>query len=100
MAREQGLTETQVTEIEDGYEESALSERDKAAIALTDAIIGDPRSVSPKLQERLREHFSDSEIVEMGLGVGLFMSLSKVLITLGMEPEEMGVEVVPTPGSQ
>ena len=28
------------------------------------------------------------------------MSLSKVLITLGMEPEEMGTEIVPTPGSQ
>ena len=35
----------------------------------------------------------------MALGVGLFMSLSKVLITLGMEPEEMGTEIVPTPGS-
>jgi len=99
VAREQGLSEDQVTEIADGYEESALSERDKTAIALTDAIIGDPRQVSPELQTRLREHFSDPEIVEMSLGVGLFMSLSKVLITLGMEPEEMGTEVVPTPGS-
>lgn len=99
MAREQGLTEHQVTEIEDGYEESDLSSRDKAAIALTDAIIGDPRQVTPKVQARLREHFSDPEIVEMALGVGLFMSLSKVLITLGMEPEEMGTEIVPTPGS-
>ena len=90
MAREQGLTEDQVTEIEDGYEESDLSSRDKAAIALTDAIIGDPRQVTPEVQARLREHFSDPEIVEMALGVGLFMSLSKVLITLGMEPEEMG----------
>ncbi len=99
MAREQGLTEEHVTEIEDGYEESRLSGRDKAAIALTDTIIGDPRRVSPELHARLREHFSDPEIVEMALGVGLFMSLSKVLIALGMEPEEMGTEVVPTPGT-
>ena len=99
MAREQGLTEDQVTAIEDGYEESHLSESDKAAIALTDTIIGDPRQMTPELQERLREHFTDAQIVEMSLGVGLFMSLSKVLITLGMEPEEMGTEIVPTPGS-
>ena len=99
MAREQGLTEDQVTEIEDGYEESRLSERDKAAIALTDAIIGDPRRVSPELQARLRAQFSDPEIVEMALGVGLFMGLSKVLIALGMEPEEMETAIVPTPGS-
>ncbi|HCV00447.1 MAG: hypothetical protein CL897_06180 [Dehalococcoidia bacterium] len=99
MAREQGLSEEQVTEISDNYEESDLSPRDKAAIAFTDAIIGDPRQVSPELQRRLREHFSDPEIVEMALGVGLFMSLSKVLITLGMEPEEMTTEIVPTPAS-
>jgi len=99
VAREQGLTEDQVTEIEDGYEESGLSESDKVAIALTDTIIGDPRQMTPELQARLREHFTDAQIVEMSLGVGLFMSLSKVLITLGMEPEEMGTEIVPTPGS-
>lgn len=99
MAREQGLSEAQVAEIGDGYEESRLSARDKAAIALTDAIIGDPRRVTPELLERLRRHFSDPEIVEMALGVGLFMSLSKVLIALGMEPEEMGTEIVPTPGA-
>ncbi len=99
MAREQGLSEEQVAEIGDGYEESRLSARDKAAIALTDAIIGDPRGVTPEMRERLRRHFSDPEIVEMALGVGLFMSLSKVLITLGMEPEEMDTEIVPTPGA-
>ena len=88
-----------MAEIGDGYEESRLSARDKAAIALTDAIIGDPRRVTPELRERLRRHFSDPEIVEMALGVGLFMSLSKVLIALGMEPEEMGTEIVPTPGA-
>ena len=33
------------------------------------------------------------------LGVGLFLGMSKVLITLGLEPEDMPVTVVPTPGS-
>ncbi len=61
--------------------------------------MGDPRRVSAELQTRLREHFSDPQIVELALGVGLFMSLSKVLITLGMEPAEMDTTIVPTPGS-
>ena len=99
MAREQGLTEEQVEEIEDGYQESALDNSDKAALALTDAIIGDPRQLTAEARTQLQEQFSDPEIVEMALGVGLFMSLSKVLITLGMEPEEMDTTIVPTPGS-
>ena len=41
---------------------------------------------------------SDAEIVELALGVGLFMGMSKVLICLGLEPEEMQTTVVPTPG--
>jgi alkylhydroperoxidase family enzyme len=45
----------------------------------------------------LRQHFSDAQIVELGLGVGLFMALSKVMITLGLEPENMPTTVLPTP---
>ena len=43
---------------------------------------------------------SDAEIAELALGVGLFMGMSKVLITLGLEPESMETTVLPTPGSQ
>jgi hypothetical protein len=47
----------------------------------------------------LSEHYSQEEIAELALGVGLFMGMSKVLITLGLEPEEMDTTVLPTPGS-
>ncbi|MCC6382862.1 MAG: hypothetical protein IT304_10155 [Dehalococcoidia bacterium] len=99
MAREQGLTEEQVNEIQDGYDEAHLSHRDVLALRLTDAIIGDPRSLPPETRQALLESFSEPEIVELALGVGLFMGLSKVLITLGLEPEQMDTTVVPTPGS-
>lgn len=101
VAREQGLSEEQVKDIDSGYEGSAaLSDRDKAALKLTDAIIGDPRSLSPAARAEISAQFSSPEIVEMALGVGLFMGLSKVLITLGLEPEEMDTLVVATPGSK
>jgi hypothetical protein len=47
----------------------------------------------------LKKHYSDAELVELALGVGLFLGMSKVLITLGLEPEEMDTTVLPTPGS-
>ena len=96
MAREQGLTEEQVDHIGDGYEQSPLSERDKVALHFTDALLHDPR-VTPALQAQLRAHFSEPQIVELALGVGLFHALSKVLIALGLEPENMPTTVLPTP---
>ena len=100
VAREQGLTEEQVAEIDDGYEESALQPRDLATLRLTDLLIGDPRAMPPELFAELARHFSDAEVVELALGVSLFQSLSKVLIVLGLEPEQMATTVLPTPGSR
>lgn len=70
-----------------------------AALKLTDAIIGYPKPLDEETRAMLKAHFSDAEIVEMALGVGLFLGMSKVLINLGLEPEDMPVTVIPTPGS-
>ena len=85
-------------QIVDGYEE-VLSPAETAALQLTDSIIGDPRSLTEETRQALKANFSDAEIVEMALGVGLFMGMSKVLINLGLEPEDMPITNVPTPGS-
>ncbi len=82
----------------DGYE-SVLTEAEAAALALTDAIIGNPETLSAKTKQVLKDNYSDAEIVELALGVGLFLGMSKVLINLGLEPEDMPITVYPTPGS-
>ena len=82
----------------DGYE-AWLPEDEAAALALTDALINDPSRLGDDAKAALRKHFSEAEIVELGLGIGLFLSMSKVLITLGLEPESMETTVLPTPGS-
>ena len=70
-----------------------------AALTLTDALLGLPEPPSAEQKEVLREHFDDAQLAELTLGVGLFIGMSKVLITLGLEPEDMPVTVVRTPGS-
>lgn len=50
-----------------------------------------------EVQAELRRHFTDDQIVELALGVGLFHALSKTLIVLGLEPEHMPTTVLPTP---
>jgi alkylhydroperoxidase family enzyme len=76
-----------------------LPEAEVAALLLTDAIIGLPRPLPPETRDLLQRHYSDAEIVELALGIGLFMGMSKLLITLGLEPEAMETTVLPTPGS-
>ena len=96
-AREAGLSEERVEGIADGYE-TALEPAQVAALKLTDALIGVPRPPDDEVKEALKAHYSEAEIVEIAMGVGLFLGMSKVLINLGLEPEDMPVTVVPTPG--
>ncbi len=97
-ARAAGLDEVKAGLVNDDYA-SVLSASETAALALTDALIGIPQALPDAVQSQLKAHFSDAEIVELGLGVGLFLGMSKVLIALGLEPEDMPVTVMPTPGS-
>ena len=84
--------------MDEGYADK-LAEHETAALALTDALIGAPGTLPHALQEQLRQHYSEADLVELGLGVGLFLGMSKVLIALGLEPENMPVTVLPTPGT-
>ncbi len=68
-----------------------------ALLRLTDDLIGMPGHLGEELKDSLRAHFSDAELVEVALGVGLFLGMSKVLITLGLEPEQMDTTILPTP---
>lgn len=95
-AREAGLREAQVAQIADGYEK-VLPPAQSAALAFTDALIGLPGRLDEGAKQALKAHFSEAEIVELAFGVGLFLGMSKVLINLGLEPEDMPVTVVPTP---
>ncbi len=98
-ARAAGLDENKADLVADGYADR-LSAREAAALRLADDIIGHPGRLSEAERARLQAEFTPAELVEQSLGVGLFLGMSKVLITLGLEPEEMPVTVIPTPGSQ
>ena len=92
--------EDKASRVEDGYAtDDAFTDPEKAVLSLTDSIIGVPGSSDADTRALLEAHLTQAEIAELALGVGLFHGMSKVLITLGLEPEQMPVTVVPTPGS-
>jgi len=97
QAREAGLTEELVEDITDDHQQSDLSERYKTALAWADNLLAGGSEPDDQLKARLRQQFSDAEIMELTYAMGSFIGYSKQLIMLGLEPEAMPVIGVPIP---
>ena len=94
----QGLGEEIVDDIDWGYESSdRLTDAEKAILKFTDAFIYDSDLLTEDSEAALKRHLSPEQIAELGLGLTLFMSIAKALITMGLEPEAMDRTVLPTP---
>jgi hypothetical protein len=91
------LTEELADQVDDGYEASTLSERYKRTLELADAFLDAGGPPPAEVQERLRAEFSDADLVELTLALAMFHGFSKMLIVLGLEPEEMDTTISPTP---
>src|SRR5262245_32214970 len=94
-AREQGLGEALVAQIDDRFATSGLSERHKAVIRYADVFLSDPFRLTAELRAEMLRHFSAAEIVELTAGLALFMGFSKIAIVLGQE-QDMPTTVIPT----
>lgn len=99
VAKHDGLDETQVDDIDDGWDESALSDRQKAALGFADAFLEAEGPMPDAAAAAFDAEFSPEEQTELGVGLALFHGFSKVLIALGCEPSEMGTVELPTPGA-
>jgi alkylhydroperoxidase family enzyme len=91
------LTEDKAALIDDGFEHSDLDERSKAIVAFTDVMLR-AEAPSAELAAEMRRHFTTDQLVELAMGISLFHGFSKLMITLGLEPESMDTTVMPTPG--
>lgn len=66
---------------------------------LADAYLHESGAPTPAQQAEMRSHFAEDQIVEIGATLAMVHGLAKVLIVLGLEPEQMPVTVIPSPGS-
>jgi alkylhydroperoxidase family enzyme len=53
----------------------------------------------PAVEVQIRQHFSDAEIVELTYAMGTFIGYGKQIMILGLEPENMPLTIVHTPGT-
>ena len=62
----------------DDYQDGDYTAREKAVIRMAELMTHDSKAIlDEKTQEEMRRHFSESEIVELGLFFGLVAGLQK-----------------------
>ncbi len=88
QARAQGLREGQYDDLLNFEKSQRLSEREKAALAYAEAITWRLES-SDELWDRLHEHFSEPELVELGCFIALTMGQQSWLRLLDIEHHEV-----------
>jgi AhpD family alkylhydroperoxidase len=82
-----GVDEAKLAELAE-FESSVLfSEREKAALAYAEAVTYSDRSTGPEHFARLRQHFSDDDIVGLSALIAFQNLSSKFNAALGVEPQ-------------
>jgi alkylhydroperoxidase family enzyme len=86
--REGGLVEGKYDELLNFESSERYSEREKAALAYTEAIVW-TGSAQDELWERLYAHFDEPELVELGCFVGLTLGQQSWLRLIGIEHHQV-----------
>ncbi len=84
-----GLTDAEIDAIAD-YETAPFSEREKAALRLADELRLTNRHgiLDATLYTELREHYSDAEILELGLVLGILSGVARFLFAYDLVEKE------------
>ena len=90
MAREEGVDETQVAELEMWRTSTAFDECERAALALTDAIV--EGEVRPDVIAEIDRLFSKPQRVELTVTAAFYAMVPRVLDALGVPIEEPPAE--------
>jgi hypothetical protein len=69
------------------YEREDLPERTKAALAFADRLSGDHTAFDESEYRRLREHFSDDEILDLGMTIGFAIGWQRFNAAMGILPD-------------
>jgi alkylhydroperoxidase family enzyme len=76
-----------------------FDDRQKTALLYTSHLVWNPRGVDQTLMERMRSHFSEEQIVELGYFVSLTFGQQRWIKTLGIGHSEVRVPTVTDPAA-
>jgi alkylhydroperoxidase family enzyme len=81
-----GATEDLVSKLGD-YERSDLPGRTKAALRLADKLSGEERSLDAAFMAGLREHFTDEQILDLGMTIAFASGWQRFIEAFGIVPD-------------
>ena len=81
-----GATEELVAKLAD-YEASDLPERTKAALRLADRLTGPSPTIDAAFHEDLKRHFSDDQILDLGMTVTFASGWQRFIEAFGIVPD-------------
>ena len=81
-----GATEDVVAKLED-YEASDLPERTKAALRLADRLAGEQPKGGAELHGQLRRHFTDDQIIDLGMTLTFASGWQRFIEAFGIVPD-------------
>ena len=86
-AIDDGLTEELVCSLEKPMEAENLSDAEKAAIKYGELMATNHLSADDKVYDELKKHFSEKQIVELGMTVAFFVGFGRLAATWHMTEE-------------
>jgi alkylhydroperoxidase family enzyme len=89
LAREQGTTESKVDEILSFETSDKFDARERTALSWAMAIAWDPELADDHLWERLHEHFTEPQLIELGHFIALTLGQQRFLKTVGVRHGEV-----------
>ena len=81
-----GASEDLVAKLAD-YEASDLPARTKAALRLADRMSGPQRAFDPAFTDELRQHFSDDELLDLGMTIAFASGWQRFVEAFGVVPD-------------
>lgn len=97
VARQDGLSEDRAELVVDGYEDSDLSSREKAALLLADSYLNFPTCVSDDDARQITSHYNQAEIASMLLSLLSFNFTSRMAVSIGGMPEDGTLPITEIP---
>ena len=79
------MTEELIAEVPNYRESKLLAPHEKAAIRFAEVLAGDHLSASDELFGELREHFTESEIIDLGFRMMTYVGYTRFIAVLGIE---------------
>jgi AhpD family alkylhydroperoxidase len=86
-ALDDGLTEDLVCSLEKPLEADGLTEAEKLAIRYGELFATNHLAIDDDFYDQLREHFTEPQIVELGLNVAMFVGVGRLSATWDMIEE-------------